>query len=195
MLSAGKKLEKPFYPQEKSLPYTTLKKNFRVHSKKTFLVPHSKKPLIIQLCGLFVCWLVGGVGWLVARSVGWSVGRLVGCVVVGWWVVGCVLCVVCCVVLLVVCCWLCVVVVCCCCLVLSCGVVVCCVSCVLVACCLLYVCVYVCVCVCMHKEEGGSRCYVVWGHKRGEVALLRRANFRKRKLPGRVDTSGTQTTI
>ena len=32
--------------------------------------------------------------------------------------------------------------------------------------------------------------------KKGEVALLRRANFEKKKgLPGRVDTSGTKTTI
>ena len=45
------------------------------------------------------------------------------------------------------------------------------------------------------RSTGRSRCYVVSGHKKGRVALLRRANFLKKRLPGRVDTSGIKTTI
>ena len=50
--------------------------------------------------------------------------------------------------------------------------------------------------VCNSSTTGRSRCFVVWGHRgkrRGRVVTS--GQFLKKGLPGRVDTSGTKTTI
>ena len=41
----------------------------------------------------------------------------------------------------------------------------------------------------------GSRCYVVLGHKQKGGRVVTSGQFLKKELPGRVDTSGTKTTI
>ena len=75
--------KKNLFTLEKNLPYTTLKKPFCVHSKKPFLVPHSKPPefysRLLGWLGVCVCVRV----WLVAWLLGRSVGRLCGCLL-GW---------------------------------------------------------------------------------------------------------------